>query len=135
LNYSWLADTIRPVKLAQTLWIKPQNMNDQYCEFWNKVRAYRNMFFLVFITWPIAGHIIWMSLIKIFGDQFDIILGVVTLYSWVFLWNIPVKKVKALNCPKCNKTNAISHPVLLMKHAKCQYCGLRYQVQEICTGQ
>jgi hypothetical protein len=125
----------RPDKLAQTLWIKPQNMNDKYCEFWNKVRKYRNMFFLIFVTWPIAGHILWLSLIKIFGDRFDVILGVVTLNVWGFLWYIPVKKMKALHCPKCNKANAISHLPFLMKHAKCQYCLLRFQGKERCTEQ
>jgi uncharacterized Zn-finger protein len=102
-------------------------MNDQFRVFWNKVRGYRNMFFLIWIAWPTLGLILWVSLIKIFGDKFDIILGVIELNIWAFLWSIPVKKVKALHCPKCNKTNAISHPPIFMKHAKCQYCGLKYQ--------
>ena len=108
-------------------------MNDKYCEFWNKVRNYRNIFFLIFVTWPIAGHFLWLSLIKIFGDRYDVILGIVTLNVWGFLWYIPVKKMKALSCPKCEKINAINHPPFLMKDAKCQYCLLRFQEKERCA--
>ena len=85
------------------------------------------MFFLIWITWPFMGHILWLLFIKIFGDQFDIILGAIVLYIWAYLWSIPLKKLKALRCPKCSQRNAIRYPPVLMKHAKCQHCRLEYQ--------
>ena len=85
------------------------------------------MFLFIWIAWPTIGLIIWVFLIKIIGDKYDVILGIIELNIWALLLTIPVKKVKALHCPKCNKTNALSHMPIFMKHAKCQYCLLEYK--------
>ncbi len=94
--------------------------------FWSEVRRWRRYFFVWWICWPIAG-ISTLSLVDaILGEEPPLAVGLVLMIAWAIIWVRILGRLKSLSCPACGKP-AIEHPYFFMRHARCQWCGLRYQ--------
>jgi len=95
--------------------------------FLAEARRRRNIFFLWWLSWVPAGSAATLFSVWLLGEKGGY-LGFLWLVVWFVAWHKIARRLKNLACPCCGKP-AFAHPYFLLRHARCNTCGVRYAQQ------
>ena len=96
-------------------------------DFWKEAERRRNLFFLVWIGWLLAGPILTALYSWALNPADQMTAGTAALVTWGAFWFWTVYYLTSLRCVECGE-KAFRHPFFLMRHARCSNCGVVKEV-------
>ncbi len=101
----------------------PKVRVSENAEFWKETERRRNLFFITWIGWLLAGPVLMVFYRWFLNPDHKDLAGMAALFTWGVFWYWTYFNLRRMRCPECGE-KAFIHPFFFMRHARCQSCGV-----------